>query len=185
MLLQVRPASLDKEATSEVAKLVRSGCGTVGRDDFDNLGLRPVQGQLSLSAAQLLRLGRTLRSQQHLRRMAGGVHAAGIFDNRGRTVVVREDIGRHNAVDKAIGHCILHGQALGDKILVGTGRASYDMITKSVRLGIPIVATISACTSLAVEMADTYNVTLIGYLRGKHCTIYTHPQRIMMDSGGN
>jgi FdhD protein len=96
-------------------------------------------------------------------------------------VVVCEDIGRHNAVDKATGYCLLRGIPLHDKMLVSTGRASYDMVAKGVRLGVPIIASISSPTSLAVELAERLNCTLLGYLRGKALNVYTHRWRIVTD----
>jgi len=96
-------------------------------------------------------------------------------------VVVCEDIGRHNAVDKAVGYCLLRGISLRDKVLVSTGRASYDMVAKGVRLGVPILASISSPTSLAVELAEALNCTLLGYLRGRTFNIYTHGWRIVVD----
>jgi FdhD protein len=94
-------------------------------------------------------------------------------------VVVCEDIGRHNAVDKAVGYCLLRGLSLKDKLLVSTGRASYDMVAKGTRLGIPILISISSPTSLAVELADALGCTLVGYLRGKQVNVYTHSWRIL------
>jgi len=93
-------------------------------------------------------------------------------------VVVTEDIGRHNAVDKATGYCLLRGIPLSDKLLVSTGRASYDMVAKGVRLGVPILASLSSPTSLAVELAEALNCTLVGYLRGKTLNVYAHGWRI-------
>jgi len=92
---------------------------------------------------------------------------------------VCEDIGRHNAVDKATGYCLLRDLPLHDKILVSTGRASYDMVVKGVRLGVPILASLSSPTSLAVELAEALNCTLLGYLRGKTVNVYTHGWRIV------
>jgi FdhD protein len=96
-------------------------------------------------------------------------------------IIVCEDIGRHNAVDKATGYCLLRGIPLRDKILVSTGRATYDMVAKGVRLGIPIIASISSPTSLAVELAEALNCTLLGYLRGKALNVYTHGWRIVAE----
>ena len=96
----------------------------------------------------------------------------------GRPVVVAEDIGRHNAVDKVTGHCLLRGIPLGDKLLLSTGRASYDMVAKGVRLGVPILVSLSSPTSLAVELAEALNCTLVGYLRGKTLNVYAHGWRI-------
>jgi FdhD protein len=125
-------------------------------------------------------LGQITR-QQAAYRAVGGIHAAAVFDMRGRAIVVCEDIGRHNAVDKAVGYCLLRAIPLQDKMLVSTGRASYDMVAKGVRLGVPIMASISSPTSLAVELAEALNCTLLGYLRGKALNVYTHGWRIVAD----
>lgn len=105
-----------------------------------------------------------------------------ILDAQGELIVAHEDTGRHNAVNKVIGHCLMHTIPLDDKVPVSTGRASYEMLTKEIRLGIPIIATISARTSQAVQLAPEYDVTLIGYLRGKRLTIYTRPERVVDSS---
>ena len=95
-------------------------------------------------------------------------------------MIVAEDVGRHNAVDKATGYCLLQGIPLHDKLLVSTGRASYDMVAKGVRLGLPILASLSSPTSAAVELAQALNCTLVGYLRGKALNVYTHGWRILI-----
>ena len=161
-----------------VVQLIRSGCG---RAEVSALmeNLRPVDAQLSVSLEALRRLPGHITRQQAADRMAGGVHAAAVFDAEGRAIVVCEDIGRHNAVDKAAGYCLLRGISLQDKMLVSTGRASYDMVSKGVRLGVPIIASVSSPTSLAVELAEALNCTLLGYLRGKTLNVYTHRWRVL------
>jgi FdhD protein len=89
-----------------------------------------------------------------------------------------EDIGRHNAVDKVIGGCLLRGIPMNDKVLVTSGRASYEMVTKAIRVGTAIIATISAPTALAVQLAQDRGLTLIGYLRGGRMNVYTHHERV-------
>jgi FdhD protein len=157
--------------------MIRSGCGRVKVDSLVE-NLPPVNGTLTVQVGALRRLLGQMTRQQSAYRAAGGVHAAAVFDAGCRPVVVCEDIGRHNAVDKAVGYCLLRGIALQDKLLVSTGRASYDMVAKGVRLGIPIIASISSPSSLAVELADALNCTLLGYLRGKTLNVYTHSSRI-------
>jgi FdhD protein len=164
----------------ETVPLIRSGCG---RADATALaeGLAPIKADIRISSATLPHLPGQITRQQAAYRSAGGIHAAAVFDSRGQPVIVCEDIGRHNAVDKAVGYCLLRGLPLHDKILVSTGRASYDMVVKGVRLGIPILASISSPTSLAAELAEALNCTLLGYLRGKTFNIYTHGWRIVAD----
>lgn len=162
----------------DAVQLIRSGCG---RAEVSALveNLRPVDAQLTVPVETLHRLPGQITRQQAAYRMAGGVHAAAVFDAKGRAVIVCEDIGRHNAVDKAAGYCLLRGISLQDKMLVSTGRASYDMVSKGVRLGVPIIGSISSPTSLAVELADALNCTVLGYLRGKTLNVYTHRWRVV------
>lgn len=162
----------------EVAQLIRSGCG---RADAATLAedLEQVKAEIRVRVDRLPTLLGQMTRRQEAYRVAGGIHAAAMFDAFGRTTVVCEDVGRHNAVDKAVGYCLLRGIPLQDKVLMSTGRASYDMVVKAVRMGIPIVASISSPTSLAVELADALNCTLLGYLRGKRLNVYTHQWRIV------
>jgi FdhD protein len=164
----------------DVVRLIRSGCG---RADVSALAedLAPVTAGLQIRREILPHLLGQMTRQQDAYRVAGGIHAAAAFDPLGRAVVVCEDIGRHNAVDKVVGYCLLRGIPLADKILLSTGRASYDMVAKAVRLGVPIVASISSPTSLAVELAEVLNCTLLWYLRGKTLNVYAHGWRIAVN----
>jgi FdhD protein len=168
----------DSTGRSDVVQLIRSGCGRAGVDALAE-NLIPIHSEVKIPAERLPKLLGQITRQQLAYRAAGGIHAAAIFDTNGQCLVVCEDIGRHNAVDKATGYCLLRGISLRDKLLVSTGRASYDMVAKGVRLGVPIMASISSPTSLAVELAEALNCTLLGYLRGKSLNVYTHSQRII------
>jgi len=163
---------------SDNSVLIRSGCGRVDATALAE-GLKPAEAGVQVRLEVLQHLIGQITQQQAAYRAAGGVHAAAILTVGGQLVVVTEDIGRHNAVDKATGYCLLRGIALSDKLLVSTGRASYDMVAKGVRLGIPILASLSSPTSLAVELAESLNCTLVGYLRGKALNVYTHGWRII------
>lgn len=171
------PGATSITPQSESVRLIRSGCG---RTDAGALveDLAPLDDDVRVPLETLIHLPGQITRQQAAYRAAGGIHAAAVFDSGGHAVVVCEDIGRHNAVDKAMGYCLLRGIPLRDKVLVSTGRASYDMVAKGVRLGVPILCSISSPTSLAVELADALNCTLLGYLRGKTLNIYTHGWRI-------
>jgi FdhD protein len=175
--ITLMPGASAASNQDDVVQLIRSGCG---RAEVSALmeNLSPVDAQLTVSLDALTRLPGQITRQQADYRMVGGVHAAAVFDARGRAIVVCEDIGRHNAVDKATGYCLLRGIPLQDRILVSTGRASYDMVSKGVRLGVPIIASVSSPTSLAVELAEALNCTLLGYLRGKTMNVYTHRWRV-------
>jgi len=177
----VRITTLDKLKTDprlDIVRLVRSGCG---RADAQLLAatLPPVESSLQVSAAVLHQLGLAIRSGQELYHQAGGIHAAGVFTAQGQAIVILEDIGRHNAVDKVLGYCLLRHIPLQDKLLVSTGRASYEMLTKAVRLGIPVIASLSSPTSLTVELARALNCTLVGYLRPRRLLIYSHGWRVV------
>jgi FdhD protein len=175
--IRARPGAIHFDAQSNVIRLIRTGCGAVDvaemADDLPHLN-----SNFRVPAERLLSLNAAMREAQDLYKVSGGVHAAALFDADGRLITLQEDIGRHNAIDKAIGYCLLRGISLQDRILVATGRASHDMITKSVRLGIPVIVSISAVTALAVQIAEDRNATLIGYLRGGRMSVYTHPWRI-------
>ena len=175
--IRLMPGAATSSDPRQVIALIRSGCG---RTDLGTLveDLAPVNGQVKVQMEMLGHLPAQMTRQQSAYRAAGGIHAAGVFDARGRALVVCEDIGRHNAVDKATGYCLLRGIPLMDKILLSTGRASYDMVIKGVRLGIPVLASISSPTSMAVELAEALGCTLLGYLRGKTLNVYTHGWRI-------
>lgn len=157
--------------------LIRSGCG---RSDVTGLaeGLSPVASEVRIEIDVLRRVMGPLGQGQRAYRAAGGIHAAAVLDLRGRPLVVAEDVGRHNAVDKAAGYCLLRGVSLHDKLLVSTGRASFDMVAKGVRLGLPLLVSLSSPTSAAVELAEALRCTLIGYLRGQALNVYTHAWRI-------
>lgn len=169
-------ASVSGDRDAEV-RLIRSGCGRAEAGQLVE-NLIPIDASVTVPVETVRHLPAEITRQQMAYRTAGGIHAAAVFDRAGRTIIVCEDIGRHNAVDKALGYCLLRGVSLGDKMLVSTGRASYDMVAKGVRLGVPILASISSPTSLAVELADALNCTLLGYLRGKTLNVYTHSWRV-------
>lgn len=163
---------------SEVVRLVRSGCGRADPGEIAEL-LTPMESALRVPAEVIGRLARGLSESQQAYRQAGGIHAVAIFDAAGNLVTLSEDIGRHNAVDKAIGYCLLRRIPLQDKILYSTGRASYEMVTKAVRVGIPVAVSRSSATTLAIDLAERLNCTLVGYARAGRMTVYTHAWRII------
>jgi FdhD protein len=174
------PGTVTHLNPGDAVQLIRSGCG---RAEVGALveNLAPIETKVTVQVETLRHVPGQMTRQQAAYRTAGGIHASAVFDARGRVIIVCEDIGRHNAVDKATGYCLLRGIPLRDKILVSTGRATYDMVAKGVRLGIPIIASISSPTSLAVELAEALNCTLLGYLRGKALNVYTHGWRIVAE----
>ncbi len=129
-------------------------------------------------SCQLLAMLPQFRDRQEQHKQSGGVHGAALFGHDGKLVVLREDIGRHNAVDKAVGYCVLHRLLTADMALMVSGRPSASMVIKAARANIPLLATTSNTTSLGWELADRLGLTLVTYLRGKSFRICTHPVRI-------
>jgi FdhD protein len=137
----------------------------------------PVTSDLEVSPDCLQSLMRTMQKASPLHQEAGGIHAAGLGSRDG-LVVVMEDIGRHNTLDKLAGYCLLNGIDPTDHVLLTTGRISSEMVNKALRMGLPVVASLTSPTSLAVERAEADNLTLVGYVRGHRLRVYTHPERI-------
>ena len=126
----------------------------------------------------LMKLPRIMREHQPLFAKTGAAHAAAFFSANGDLVICREDIGRLNALDKAIGHLFLNNIEISDKVLMLSGRVSHKLAAKAARAGCKIMAAVSAPTSLAVEFAENEGITLVGFLRGKKMNVYTHPERL-------
>ncbi len=175
------PSAVDPEALG-VPRFIRSGCAANVPGSW-GCALPPVGEGVRVSDAVLRGSVKSLAGAQDVYKVVGGIHAAGVFSADGTPVVACEDIGRHNAVDKAVGYCILRGIPLDDKFILGTGRASYEFVTKSARLGVSICASLSSPTSLSVQLADVLNQTLVGYLRPHRFVVYTHPWRLY-EAGG-
>jgi len=158
-----------------------SACGVCGRQSIDDLmvGLAPVAVTWSVSRDVITRLPDLLRASQSTFDATGGLHAAGLFDRTGRLIAVAEDVGRHNAVDKVVGAQLLMEQfPLSDRILFVSGRTSFEIVQKAVAARVPMVAAVSAPTSLAVDLARRSGVTLLGFVRGGTFNIYATPDRI-------
>jgi FdhD protein len=164
-----------------------SSCGVCGKASLDAVRLRSrfaVNDDSAQIASQtLFALPDALRAGQRLFESTGGLHAAGLFTTEGRLLVVREDVGRHNAVDKVLGWALLndHIPARGC-ILMVSGRASFELAQKAVMAGVPILAAVSAPSSLAVELADEAGLTLVGFLRGTTMNVYAGAERIVVTS---
>jgi FdhD protein len=158
-----------------------SSCGLCGKATIDAIHAQfpPVQSNMKIDPDVLTGLPQTMRAAQSTFDRTGGLHAAALFDTDGRMIVLREDVGRHNAVDKLVGHCLLNGLfPVEDKILVVSGRTSFEIMQKALAARIPIVAAISAPSSLAVEFAEKGGQTLIGFLREGRMNVYAHPDRV-------
>ena len=159
-----------------------SSCGLCGVESLDALVLNapPVTAEIRVQAATLYALPDRLREAQDGFGATGGTHAAGLFDAKGRLLAAREDVGRHNAVDKVIGRALLDGlMPLDEIVLMVSGRVSYEIVQKALAARLPIVAAVSAPTDLAVRVAQEHGMTLVGFLRGERMNVYSHPQRIV------
>jgi FdhD protein len=164
---------------------ISSSCGLCGKTSIDEIRQNfPAIGSagVRIDIETLLSLPEKLRKAQSDFARTGGIHAAGVFDLKGAAKIVREDIGRHNAVDKAVGRAFLDKQLPLDRsILLVSGRASFEIIQKALSAGIPIVASVSAPSTLAVDFARESNQTLIGFLRPPSFNIYSHIERVILE----
>jgi FdhD protein len=161
--------------------LASSACGVCGATTVESLALdfARIPPGLTVGAAMLPALSDRLREQQRIFESTGGLHAAGLFDEQGELQLLREDIGRHNAVDKVVGRALLDGRLpLARAVLAVSGRAGYEVVQKAVAAGIPILAAVGAPSSLAVATAERFNLTLVGFLRDDRFNVYTAPDRI-------
>jgi FdhD protein len=158
-----------------------SSCGVCGKASIDQLEVacEHVAGGPVVTREIITSLPDRLRAQQRVFESTGGLHATGLFQADGELIVAREDVGRHNAMDKLIGNRLLEGESpLSTRIALVSGRASFELVQKAAVAGIPIVCAVSAPSTLAVETARRLGVTLIGFLRGERFNVYAHPQRI-------
>ena len=158
-----------------------SACGVCGKAALEALAIRrkPLTDRVTLDPATLLELPERLRTAQGVFDATGGLHAAALFDASGDLIAIREDVGRHNALDKLIGWALLEGRMpLSRSVLLVSGRASYELLQKAVMAGIPIVCAVSAPSSLAVKVAEGFGLTLIGFLRGDRFNVYAGKERL-------
>ena len=158
-----------------------ASCGLCGKMTIESVKqeIPPITSKVQIDSDILYTLNDQLRSAQSVFEATGGLHAAGLFDEWGELQIIREDIGRHNAVDKVIGQALLVEQLpLDQHILMVSGRASFEIIQKALFARIPVIAAVSAASSLAVELAQEGEITLIGFMRGKGMTVYSHAGRI-------
>lgn len=158
-----------------------AACGVCGQQSLDELADRdypPVDETVFVEVDLVRRLPDLLREAQPAFDRTGGLHAAGLFGTDGSVVAVREDIGRHNAVDKVVGWTVLNGRSRAGLALVVSGRAGYEIVQKAVAAGIGLVVAVGAPSSLAVDLARRFDVTVAGFVRGSRCVIYNRPDRI-------
>ena len=179
---------LNSGVAVDLARLERhfyttSSCGVCGKTSLDALRVVGVDTiadeQTQLSEQVLVSMPETLRAAQRTFDETGGLHAAGVFDDWGSLVAMMEDVGRHNAVDKVIGRLLLDDQLPATRFsLLVSGRASFELVQKALVARIPIMAAVSAPSSLAVDLAREFNMTLVGFLRGRSFNIYSGDSRL-------
>lgn len=162
-----------------------SSCGVCGKASIDQLEKSVHRIKLDsshvVSSAVLVSLPERLRMAQEQFSLTGGLHAVGLFDFAGNLLTIREDVGRHNAMDKAIGSALLQGMIpAGDRIAMVSGRLSFELVQKAALAGIAVLCAVSAPSSLAISAADRFGLTLVGFVREHRLTVFTHPSRVLL-----
>jgi FdhD protein len=173
--------AFDASVVAERHFVATASCGICGKASLDEVAIRaaPLGPGPVVRRQVILALPDLLRAAQRAFNETGGLHAAGLFNPDGQLVAIREDVGRHNALDKLVGSQILaKAMPLGQRILMVSGRVSFEIIQKAAVAGIPIVCAVSAPSDLAIESADRLGVTLVGFLRGDGFNVYAHDERI-------
>ena len=172
-----------EEIISDRTLISSSSCGLCGKksllDIFDDI--EPLQDELKISASQIQNIYKKASKNQTLFQSTGGCHAASIADKHGNILCTFEDIGRHNAVDKVVGWLLENNRLSEAKVLLVSGRISYEIIQKCAKAGIPILTAISAPSSLAVDMAEYWGITIAAFCRADRATFYSHTERILTD----
>ncbi|MGZ6126497.1 MAG: formate dehydrogenase accessory sulfurtransferase FdhD, partial [Myxococcales bacterium] len=174
---------IDRLSATRRGTLTTAACGVCGRRSIDDVTARctplPV-ARASIATATILAAVEGLRTRQPNFARTGGIHGAALHDKEGRVAAAFEDIGRHNAVDKVVGAMVLSGRIPGSDaaLLVVSGRASYEVVQKASAAKVPVIASVSAASSLAVDLARAAGITLCGFVRNGTMTVYSHPERI-------
>ncbi len=174
--VELKDTDLDRGALKR-SFFSASGCGVCGKASINAIrvrGLRQPDRGFRLDPEILCRLPEALRSEQKVFSRTGGLHAAAIFDAAGQLIALREDIGRHNAVDKIAGWALMHGHLpLSRHVMLVSGRGGFEIVQKALAMGVPILASVSAPSSLAVKLARELGLTLVGFLRGHRFVVYS------------
>jgi FdhD protein len=159
-----------------------SSCGVCGKASLEAIdAMRPPaleHREFHIATATLYKLPARLRESQDVFGCTGGLHAAALFTPSGECIAVREDVGRHNAMDKLTGHALLNGMEMRDKAILVSGRASFELVQKALMAGVPVLAAVGAPSSLAVQLARAFGMTLAGFLRDGRCNVYSGEGRI-------
>jgi FdhD protein len=175
------PVTLGARPAHERSFFASSSCGVCGKTSIAQLEIRAprVTSPVRVAATTLRALPGRLRDAQAVFAETGGLHASGLFTADGTLIAAREDVGRHNALDKLIGWALAAGRLpLSNALLMVSGRVSYEILQKAIAAGIPVVAAVSAPSSLAVDLAERFGVTLVGFLRGDSMNVYAGAERL-------
>ena len=171
----------DASRVAERHFVATASCGICGKASIDEVAIRtaPIPEGPIVSRAVVIALPNLLRAAQRAFDETGGLHAAGLFTPTGELLAIREDVGRHNALDKLVGsQVIAKAPPLNERVLVVSGRVSFEIVQKAAVVGVPIICAVSAPSDLAIETADRLGVTLVGFLRGDGFNVYSHDERI-------
>ena len=174
-------ARLDDRLANRRQVMMTASCGLCGRRTIESLRARvdSVDGAWTVSAAVVTSMPPTLRAAQRVFEATGGLHAAGLFDLEGQLLLMAEDVGRHNAVDKISGRMLLEGRLpLSRTMLQVSGRTSFELVQKALLAGIPLIAAVSAPSSLAIDLAREAGITLCGFVRGGSFNVYANERRV-------
>lgn len=179
--LEISTACEVRLKTRRRAMAGRTGCGLCGVETLPEVlrPVKPVTGGAAVRIDTVLAAMREMRARQALHDITGATHAAGWAGPDGAVQIVREDVGRHNALDKLIGALARQAIAARDGIVLVSSRASFEMVQKTAAAGVPVLAAVSAPTALAIRLARDANVSLVGFVRGSDATLYAHPERLI------
>ena len=181
--VQLSPDALPPLERLERHFTMSSACGVCGKANIEALQTRAarIDDPVRISLQHVAQLPEKMRHAQRVFESTGGLHAAALFDATGTLLVLREDVGRHNALDKIVGWALLNGRLpLHGCVLLVSGRASYELVQKSIVARIPIICAVSAPSSLAVDLAQNFGVTLLGFVRGARANVYAGRERITL-----
>ena len=173
----IAPSNLGKGYLNKRTLLSVSSCGICGKQQLEDIEVHSnkIDQKISFSSESLLGMFAPLKKHQETFKKTGGSHAAGIFNNHFNLLTIREDIGRHNAVDKVVGELLLKKQLKEATFMLVSGRVSYEIVSKAFIAKIPIIVAVSACSSLAVDFSKEFGICLIGFTRDEKMTIYANP----------
>jgi FdhD protein len=176
-------ATIERMLADRRQVTTNSSCGLCGRQSIDSLRTQgaALEASWSVDRAMLCALPDRLRASQRTFDATGGLHAAGLFTADGRLEDLAEDVGRHNAVDKVVGRMLMReALPLSDRVLFVSGRTSFEIVQKAFLAGIPLLVSVSAPSTLAIDLAVETGMTLVGFVRGDHFNVYAHPERVEM-----